>query len=382
VAGDEQRRQLKSARRVVVKLGTRVLSSDGGGVSHERLAGLAAEAEALRERGVELVVVTSGAIGAGAAALGLPRRPTDIPTEQAAASVGQGLLMHAYASAFGARGITVGQVLLTQSDLRDRQRYINARNALEALLARGVVPVVNENDAVAVDELQFGSRFGDNDTLSALVASLVGADVLVILTDQEGLLSSDPKVAADAQRISLVTDIDAVESLAGGAGHEHAKGGMETKIKAARVVTSCGIPLVITEGRRAESPVISVLSGEDVGTLFAPSEGRLSARRRWMAFALEARGRLVVDAGAARALRDGKKSLLPSGVLSAEGVFQGGDMVTVVTESGEEIGRGITSYSSDEVARIAGAKTSEIETILGYKYRDEVIHRDDLAVSD
>ena len=329
------RASLKGAKRVVVKLGTRVLSADGGGVSLPRLGRLAGEVDELRSRGVEIVIVTSGAIGAGAAALGLPGRPTDIPTEQAAASVGQGVLMHAYAQAFAAHGITVGQVLLTQGDLRDRRRYINARNALEALISRGVVPVVNENDAVAVDELQFGSRFGDNDTLSALVADLAGADLLVILTDEAGLLTSDPKVSRDARLVSVVTDLDEAEAMAGGAGHEHATGGMETKIRAARVVTACGIPLVITEGRVARAPLAAVLDGEDVGTLFVPGEGRLSAKRRWMAFALEAKGAVVVDEGAVRALRKGKKSLLPSGVVGATGSFGAGDMVSVVSEAGE-----------------------------------------------
>lgn len=361
---------LAQARRVVVKIGSRLLAEDTDG----RVATLASEAKALRDRGVDVVIVSSGAIALGWRRLGYAEKPRAIPSLQAAAAVGQGHLIHAWQKALATHQLAAGQVLLTHDDVRNRRRYLNARLAFAELLRAGAVPVVNENDTVSVDEI----KFGDNDRLAALVTSLVEADALVILTDVDGLYDGDP--AAGARLIPEVRDIDRQASgVAGGSAGGDGTGGMASKVEAARIAGRFGVVTVVASGRR-ERPVTSILDGSDGGTVFVPSVTRLQSRKHWIAYALKPAGTLVVDAGARRALTDGKKSLLPSGVRRVEGRFGAGDAVRVVDESGAEFARGLCAFDADEVEKIAGRRSSEIAALLGYGSVDEVIHRDDLVL--
>lgn len=365
----------RDARRVVVKVGTSTLT-DGGRLNPEGMGAIVAQIAALAGRGVDVVLVTSGAIGAGTARLGLPERPRTLSGLQAAAAVGQGLLMRQYEELFDAHRLVVAQILLTREDLRDRQRYLNSRNTLLRLFEYGAVPIVNENDTVAVDEI----RFGDNDTLSALVASLIDADVLLILSDVDGVYTGDPRVDPDAVRLDVISEITPeLWRAARGPGSQHAKGGMVTKLEAARIATASGVAMIIAHGRR-DNVIVDALAGEPVGTVFLPRI-RLAGRKRWIAFHQPAQGVVRVDAGARDAVVSGGKSLLPIGVIGVEGRFQPGDMVQVVDEAGREIARGLANYSSGEIARIQGLRSDEIEDCLGMKSHDEVIHRDNLVVT-
>ncbi len=374
---DTIRQQLSAARRIVVKVGSSLLT-DGGRALDRRFIGiLAAEIDALRREGREVALVTSGAVAAGVGALGIAR-PREIRMKQAAAAVGQSRLMHAYEEAFGALGVQVAQVLVTHDDLANRRRFLNARNTLSALFELEVVPVFNENDTVVVEEI----KVGDNDNLSSLVASLIGAELLVILSDIEGLFDADPRSNSQAKRIPFVPRIDArITRLAGGSGSAAGTGGMVTKLEAARKAAAYGIPTVIAQGM-TEKVLTRIVGGEDIGTLFSATGDRLAGRKHWIAFSVKPTGRLVVDSGAVKALREGKRSLLPSGILRAEGKFARGDALAVCDESGQEFARGLSDYGTDEVLRIAGKQSSEIENILGYKYSDVVIHRDDLVMLD
>jgi glutamate 5-kinase len=355
---------------VVIKIGSRLLAED----AEARVAVLAAEARALADRNVRAVIVTSGAIALGVARLGLAERPRTMPGLQAAAAVGQGRLMQVYERALAAHGLACGQVLLTHGDVRDRRRYLNARHALGELLRLGAVPVINENDTVSVDEI----KFGDNDRLAALVTSLVEADALVILTDVDGLYDGDP--AAGAKLIPEVHDIDReARPVAGGTRSGVGTGGMASKVEAARVAGKFGVVTLVASGRRAR-PVSSLLDGEAAGTVFWPSVSRLQSRKHWIAYALRPSGTLVVDAGARRALTEGKKSLLPSGVKAVRGRFGQGDAVSVVDEAGDEFARGLCAFDSDEAEKIAGRRSRELEALLGYRAVEEVIHRDDLVL--
>jgi len=364
------RSELAAAKRVVVKIGSRMVAEE----TDARVATLAAEAKALRDRGVDVVIVTSGAIALGWRRLGYADKPRTIAGLQAAAAVGQGHLIHAYQRALAAHGLTAGQVLLTHDDVRNRRRYLNARLAFGELLARGAVPVVNENDTVSVDEI----KFGDNDRLAALCTSLVEADALVILTDVDGLYDGDP--ASGARLIPEVRDIDReAVAVAGASTGGFGTGGMASKVQAAKIAARFGVVTVVTSGRR-ERPVTSILDGADAGTVFWPSVDRLQSRKHWIAYALKPAGSVVVDAGARRALTDGKKSLLPSGVKRVEGRFGAGDAVRVVDESGAEFARGLVAFDADEVEKIAGRRSADLAAILGYATADEVIHRDDLVL--
>lgn len=340
------------------------------------LAKLAAEIAGLRQAGHEVVLVTSGAVAAGVAALALPVKPREIRAKQAAAAVGQSRLMHAYETTFRPLGTHVAQILLTNDDLANRRRFLNARNTLFALLELGVLPIINENDSVAVEEI----KVGDNDNLSALIAPLVEADLLVILSDIGGLFEEDPRKNPRARRISDVHRIDAaIERLAGGAGTAAGTGGMITKIQAARKATASGIATVVADGRTPDV-LRRILAGEDIGTCFHPAEGRLAQRKHWIAFTLKPAGKLWLDDGARRAVVAEGKSLLPSGVRGVEGSFGRGEAVSICDATGTEIARGLAEYSADEVRKIQGKHSSEIEAILGYKYSDEVVHRDDLVI--
>lgn len=370
------RRRLAAARRVVVKVGTSSLTTPEGSLDQRQLDVLAGEIATARAEGRELLLVSSGAVAAGRSRLGLAERPRDLPGQQAAAAVGQGLLMHAYEQAFDRRGFTVAQVLLTRDDVARRERYLNARNTLLQLLRWGCIPIINENDTVAVEEL----RFGDNDTLSALVATLVGADLLVILTDVEGLYSADPRRYQDATLVSEVTNItpDLVAAAGGPGDANRGRGGMRTKLEAARIATACGTPVVLAASR--PGTLLGVLRGEQVGTVFAPRQLQ-PARKRWVVGHDRPRGRIVVDAGAERALLEEGKSLLAAGVVAVEGSFPRGALVQVVDGAGRELARGLTNYSAAEVAAIKGVHTADIERILGRRDFDEVIHRDNLVIS-
>lgn len=361
---------------MVIKIGTSSLTLPDGGLDEGRIRAVAEQISDLRRREKEVVLVTSGAIGVGSRRLGLTERPRTIPYKQAAAAVGQGLLMQAYEQAFLEQDLVVGQVLLTAEDVADRRRHLNSRNTFLALLELGTVPVVNENDTVAVDEI----RFGDNDTLSALVATLIGADVLIVLSDVDGLYTGDPRTDRSARRIGVVERVtDEMVEAAGGAGTEFSTGGMVTKLQAARIVNAAGIPMLLADGSRP-GIVAELLSGADAGTLFLPGPRPLPARKRWLAFYERPRGRIVVDKGAARALAAGGGSLLAAGIVDVEGRFEPGDLVQVYDRGGSELGRGLVNYGADDVRRIQGRRTGDIHELLGRKDYDEVIHRDNFAL--
>jgi glutamate 5-kinase len=358
-------------KRAVVKLGSGVLSAGGAGLHAATLRRLAAEVAEARAGGWEIVIVSSGAILAGRERLALAARPST-QLKQAAAAVGQSRLMRAWEAAFARPKVTVAQVLLTADDLRRRERYLNARSTLLTLLRLGVVPIVNENDTVAVEEI----KFGDNDGLSALVAGLVDANLLVLLTDQDGLFTADPRTHADARLISRVRPGEA-PPRAGRAGPS-GTGGMESKVRAAARAAGNGIPAVIASGARPDA-LAALLSGREVGTRFEAGENPLAKRRQWLAFASQPKGRIVVDAGAREALVARSKSLLATGVRALAGSFAPGDVVSLV-EGGVEFARGLTNFASGDLERIRGLKSSQIEAALGHKPADEVVHRDNLAV--
>ncbi len=356
---------------VVVKLGSNALAAGKGRLDETTLRRVAREVASLRRAGLSVAVVSSGAILAGAQRLGLKSRPKTTQLKQAAAAVGQSRLMRAWEAAFGPRRLPVAQVLLTRDDLRDRKRYVNARRTLQTLLKLGVVPVVNENDTVAVEEI----KFGDNDVLSALVAELCDAKLLVLLTDQEGVFTADPRREPAARLIERYEDDRGIAvGKAGPAG----SGGMASKIAAAKLAAQAGIAAVIASGARPGALVDAAL-GKPVGTRFAPRPAALDKRRRWLAFACDPRGEIHVDGGAREALVRGAKSLLPAGVRAVRQRFEAGDVVRLI-EGGVEFARGVTNYASHDLSRIMGKRTDQIEGALGRKGADEVVHRDNLAV--
>lgn len=373
----QARQALTQARRLVVKVGTSSLCGPRGALHLKRVESLVDDLSFLWKQGKELILVSSGAIGAGVGRLGLARKPSTIPEKQAAAAVGQGILMQHYETAFAPRGIVVAQVLLTREDINNRVRYLNARHTLQALLRFRVLPIVNENDTVAVEEI----RFGDNDNLAALVACLVDADLLVLLTDQDGFYTADPKKGSGGRLLAEIPEITReIEELAGGRGSALGTGGMETKLQAARIATGAGIPMVIASGLKP-GVLPGLAAGQPVGTLFLPREDRMQARKRWIAFGSPVLGRLWVDQGAAGAILKKGKSLLPGGITAVEGNFEAGSVVSVIDPLGKEIARGISNYPAGAVELIKGHKSQEIKAILGYKDYDEVIHRDNLTVA-
>ncbi|HTN53954.1 MAG TPA: glutamate 5-kinase [Anaeromyxobacter sp.] len=368
---------LGRARRLVVKVGTGTLTDREGRFDRQNCARLGADlAEAAKGR--RIVLVSSAAIALGAERLGLARRkgkPWDLPTKQACAATGQPHLMAAWGEALGRHGLVTAQVLLTAEDLASRRRFLNARRTFERLLDAGAIPVVNENDTVAVEEI----KVGDNDTLAGLVAGCVEAEAVVIFTDVDGLYDRNPaepgaRLLHDVPRVTAE-----VERIAGGAGNERSVGGMATKVKAARKLAAQGVVTALLSGRRPGA-LAALLAGEDVGTVFAPARDRLSSRKGWLAAAARGKGLIVVDPGARRALVEQGRSLLPSGVRGVEGQFGIGDPVDIAVDPGRPFARGLAGYGADEVRRLAGVKTSEIERVLGYKYLDEIVHRDDLVV--
>jgi glutamate 5-kinase len=373
---------LRRPRQLVIKIGSSVLADDRG-ISHAQMDRLAAEIAGLRRGGLCVTVVSSGAIAAGRAALGMPAARS-IPERQAAAAVGQIILMAEYQRAFGLHGVKVAQILLDAEDLASRRRYLNAEHTVASLHAGGILPIVNENDTVAIDEL----KFGDNDNLSALVATLVAADLLVILSDVGGLFSRNPRVVPEAERIPLVTRVDAaVLERAGGAhaGADHSgglgTGGMSSKLLAARKAAAAGIATVIADGRVPGTLERVLDVGCDVGTLVLPQADRLARRKHWIAYSSKPAGTLTCDAGATAAVVDRGRSLLPSGIVAVSGRFEAGDCVSLATQRGDEFARGLASYSAGEIARIAGKRSSEVEQILGFKMGDAVVHRNDLVLT-
>jgi len=367
-------------RRIVAKFGTSLLTGGSNHLDLEAMSGLVAQIAALHRRGCEVLVVSSGAIGAGRSKLGLSRKVRGIPYRQVLASVGQSRLMNTYDLLFGEHGITVAQALLTRADLTDRAGYLNARNTLLALLDLRVIPIVNENDVVAVDEIR-EAKFGDNDNLSAMVANLVDADLLLILSDIAGLYTADPRRNPEARLIPRVERIDTgIERLASGSAGSSGTGGMATKIEAARLATASGVTVVIASGREPDV-IPRVASGEGIGTCFPPTTSKLESRKRWMLSGLSTRGRLVVDSGAALALKKHHRSLLAAGIERAEGRFQRGDIVDVLDPDGNQVACGITNYSAADITALKGAHSGRIATILGYDYGSEIVHRNNLVVA-
>ena len=368
----------KRYKRIVAKLGTNLITS-GDILDMETLGRLVAQVAHLRGEGVEVIVVSSGAVAAGRSRLGVTRRRRDIPYRQVLAAVGQGQLMQAYDTLFSQHGIVVAQALLTRRDLSDRLSYLNARNTLLALLSYEVVPIVNENDAVAVEELA-ESRIGENDTLSALTANLVDADLLVMLMTRDGLYTADPSVDPEARLVPRVDVIDATVEAYAGKSESGGSGGMITKLQAARLSTSSGTDVVIASGREPDV-LARLVSGESIGTLFPAAGDRIESRKRWILSGLSIRGSVVVDDGAEKALRERKTSLLPAGVKEVRGTFSRGETIEVVTASGKRLGSGIANYGSEEMDLIKGAKSSDIISILGHDYGAEAVHRDNLVVT-
>jgi glutamate 5-kinase len=362
-----ERGDLVKAKRVVVKIGSRLLAE----APASRPATIADQVIELRRRGVEIVIVSSGAIALGIKRLGLAARPTELPALQAAAAVGQSRLMQHWEHAFAPHEVEIGQVLVTHDDLADRRRFLSARLTLRALLDHGVVPIINENDTVATEEI----KFGDNDQLAALVCNLVSADALVILTDVEGVRD------AAGVRIPIVFDIEREAApVAGGSTSGVGSGGMASKVGSARMVTRTGVPAIVAPGREPDS-IVRVLAGADVGTLFvAGKTTAMSSRKHWIAYGGRPAGTISVDDGAARALREGGKSLLPAGIVGIAGEFELGDTVSIVTREGGEIGRGLAAYPAADLRKIQGLQSAAIEARLGYKSSEEAIHRDDLVI--
>ncbi|MBX9686414.1 MAG: glutamate 5-kinase [Candidatus Obscuribacterales bacterium] len=389
-SAEKRKEILSSAKRVVVKLGTAVLMREEGGIALSRFYSFVEDLARLKKSGKEVLLVTSGAIGLGVRSLGLAKRPKDLPGKQACAAVGQGRLMSLYSDAFAAMDVLTAQVLLTEDDFANRRRYLNLRGTIQSLLDFQALPIINENDTVATAELEtvHGApkkvNFGDNDKLSALVAGKVDADLLLILTDVDGLYTADPRTDKDAKLISIVENLSpefeaqVMGSGKSGAGTDLGRGGMKTKLEAARVATQSGCATIIAGGK--EAGIISkVFSAEEKGTLFLPGSG-MAGKLRWIAFATTVSASLHVNEGARSALLNKKASLLPAGVVKVEGQFERGDVVSIVDERGKEFARGIVNYSSNEAQKISGLHSELIDEMLESRNYDAIVTRDNLAI--
>lgn len=374
---EASREALKKAKRIVIKVGTSTITYANGKRNFSQIDRLAREISDLQNQGKEMILVTSGAVAVGVDRMGLPGKPKTIPGKQAAAAVGQGVLMHTYEKFFADYGQIVAQVLITKTEAIDRHRYTNTRNTFMELMRQRVIPIVNENDVVALDEL----KIGDNDNMSALVAGIVDADLVIILSDVDGLYTANPQTHPDAVIVPEVAEITPeIEASAGGVGSARGTGGMATKIQAAKAATSSGIHLVIASGTE-KNAITRVLQGEELGTLFVSRENRLQFRKRWLAFGAKIAGSIVVDDGCAKAIRKaGGCSILPAGVFAVQGEFLPGSTVSVIDKDAHELARGLVHYSSAELEQIKGCNSSEIANILGHKNFDEVIHRDNLVI--
>ncbi len=373
----DTRLSLKNARRIVVKVGTSTLAhAETGRLNLERIEHLIRELADLMNQGREVILVSSGAIAAGLGQMGLSKRPDSIPKKQAMAAIGQGILMHIYEKLFAEYGKTMAQVLLTKENAMRHHQYLNSRNALLALLEMGAVPVINENDVVAIDEI----KIGDNDNLSAIVAALVDADALILLTDIDGLYTGNPKTDPTAELLREIPEITPeVEEMAGGAGSGLGTGGMYTKLQAAKIAANAGVMMVIAHGSR-ENVLRSLLKGEEIGTFFPAREEHLKARKSWLAFGQQLSGELIVDEGCMEAMLKRGSSLLAAGILAVEGEFRKGNTVRVLSEAQREIARGIVNYDADELQKIIGHKTQDFSELLEGEIHEEVIHRDNMVL--
>ena len=368
------RQDVKEAKRIVVKVGTSTLLYKTGKPNLARIEHLVREIANLANQGREVILVTSGAIGAGMVRLGLKKRPEQLQERQALAAIGQVMLMHIYDKFFAEYGIVDGQVLLTKDTFVNHRQYVNARNSLMTMLKQGIVPVINENDAVTVDEI----KIGDNDTLSAVVASIVDADVLIILSDIDGVYTANPKTHPEAKLLDEIKEITPeVEALAGGSGSNLGTGGMMTKIEAAKIAVNSGVTMFIAPGDR-DGVITSIMAGDTLGTVFPPKEEHLKARKGWLAFGKRIAGVLTVDAGCAKALQAGS-SLLAVGIVATEGDYQAGGTVRVLTMDNREIARGIINYDSRDVQAVMGRKTSELADLILGEFHEEIIHRDNMV---
>jgi glutamate 5-kinase len=369
--------RLTSAKRIVVKVGSNVLTA-ANGLNMEAVEALSAQISELIDQGKQVLFVSSGAMASGLRKMGFAKRPDEIPKRQAIAAVGQSGLMNAYENAFGRHGKKVAQILLTSEDLNSRKRYLNARNTLNMLLEWKVVPIINENDTVMVEEI----KLGDNDNLAAMITLLMDADLLISLTDIDGLYTKDPRTAPDAQLIPKVESFKKeIETFASNIPGALGRGGMLSKIRAAKKVTAAGVPMIIAKGT---SPKIlrELFAGQTRGTYFAPQAKKLNRRKCWIAYTLTPKGSLTLDAGAAQAVQHRGKSLLPSGIVAVEGEFGVGAPAAIKNQAGEDLGIGLVNYSADDIRAIMGLKTSQIKNRLGEKPYDEVIHRDNLVVTE
>lgn len=372
---DKEYQLLTRAHRLVIKVGSSSLTHSTGKLNLFQIDKLAQQISDLKNRGIEVILVSSGAVSAGMGKMGYTDKPKAMPEKQALAAVGQGILLHMYEKFFNDYGHTVAQILLTRDDIQHRIRYLNARNALLALFNMDTVPIINENDTVAVEEI----KFGENDTLSALVATLVDADLLVILSDIDGLYTADPRKDNTAKLIEVVKDITPeIEQLAGDAGSKQGSGGMISKIEAAKIAYSSGIPMIVANGNKKQV-LQDIALGKNPGTLFIPDEHKLNSRKGWIAFASKCKGKLWLDSGAEKAIVDKGKSLLPSGITAVEGYFERGCVVSLMGENGE-IARGIVNYKASDIEKIKGCHSHAIQDILGYKEDDEIVHRDNLSL--
>ncbi len=371
-------KQEKSYKRIVAKFGTNLLTAGTDRIDKNVLSGIVRQVAQLHKEGKEIILVSSGAVASGRQLLTLPRDKKDVPARQVMAAVGQHVLMNSYTELFRRHGIVTAQALLTKLDLANRLSYLNARNTLLTLLDLGVVTIINENDVVAIEELE-GARFGDNDNLSGMVANLVDADLLVIMSDVAGLYTADPVLDASAKLIPVVKQIDkSIEKMAGGT-RGRGTGGMTTKIQAAKLATASGTAVVIANGSEPDL-LLRLVNGESIGTMFLPASDKVESRKRWILSGLATKGKLIVDSGAASALSKGNKSLLPAGIKAVDGSFKRGDAVDITNEAGDRIACGITNYSAADVEKIKGARSDKIEGLLGHGYGDEVVHRDNIVV--
>ena len=367
---------LVHTKKILIKIGSAVLTG-ADGIDLTIVDALVKEMSTLVHRGYSVVLVTSGAIASGKHRLNITGKLKSIPEKQAAAAVGQGRLMRVYSKSFEKNGVYVAQILLTLSDLTDRQRFLNIRNTLSTLMEWKVMPIINENDSVAVDEI----KFGDNDNLAAMIANIVEADLFINLTNTAGLYDSNPAESKKARFIGLVSEFtDEIEAIATAETSTVGTGGMKSKVLAAKKVTAIGIPCIIAPGKK-KNILTDILDGKEIGTLFLPMADRLNSKKYWIAFTLRSQGKLVVDDGACKALLEKGKSLLPSGIIDVEGDFALGDPVSCVDRTGTAIAKGLVNFSSAEIRKIMGLKTAKIEQVLGHKDYEEVIHRDNLAVT-
>ena len=377
VMGEQERRNIiAKVKTAVVKIGSSVLTHDDGFLDESVFNEIAGQVFKLRQRGIKTIIVSSGAIASGMKRLGLLSKPKEVDLKQAISACGQTELIRKYEEAFSEFGLNVAQILLTRDGFSDRKRFLNSRKTIRRLLQMEIIPVINENDTVAFEEIMFG----DNDNLAALVISLTEADLLVLLSDVEGFFDKDPSKDENAKLLSTIAEIDSrIESFAGDTFGRTTSGGMRTKIQAARSAAAFGVPTIIANGKRKDV-LLSIFRGMDYGTVILPTKERLKGRKHWIAYTLTPRGKLVLDDGAAQAITEKGRSLLPSGIREVEGEFGIGELVSCVDSQAVEISRGLCSYASSEVRKIIGKKSSEIESVLGYRYSDEIIHRNEMVI--